>query len=273
MTLAAPEAAGGAAGRGKIEVHPEAAVVQVRKDAVAQLDASGQLVAQNPRSKADFELYVPTQDGLDRVVARISLDLLRQAQLTSKQTYRNVSSSFRSYQFMNGTVFVLGVVGFGAAMLRGFTSQDTTDAVVTAAFGGLSAASFIAFFLSRPLDAVATSGPHNAWLLAIVSTYWTKLAYFTDPRTAVRDIDAAEQAMSRAMVTYLQHTQPVATGRRRRPRARAPEAPAPAPEQEVAPRPGQRQGAGTADGSAPPPSSNGAHRMTSPRGGDTPGEA
>ena len=56
---------------------------------------------------------------------------------------------------------------------------------------GLSAASFFAFFLARPLEALERNAIYSQWLTATVTAYWTRLAYLSDRATVDADIEAA----------------------------------------------------------------------------------
>jgi hypothetical protein len=64
---------------------------------------------------------------------------------------------------------------------------------------------------------MSKAGPEAAWMLAIVNTYWTKLAYLDDARSVVEDLDRAQTSMGEAIAHYLQVTdETTRSGRRRR---------------------------------------------------------
>lgn len=39
---------------------------------------------------------------------------------------------------------------------------------------------------------MGAAGPRAAWVPALVATYWSKLAYMSDPKTVLIDLDAAQ---------------------------------------------------------------------------------
>ena len=120
-----------------------------------------------------------------------------------ESTMKRIGESFEGYLTMNRVLFWVGVLSFVTAVVKGLWSPDRADAIVAAAFGGLSATTFIVYFLSRPLAAMASAGPEAAWLLATVNTYWSKLIYLNDPTTFVKDIEAAQRDLEKSMALYL----------------------------------------------------------------------
>lgn len=143
----------------------------------------------------------------NEVSSEVSLGLLRASADTAKRTQRRLSQTYTLYLVMLVALFAVGLGGFVAALVSGFMHEGRSgsDPVTTVTFAGLSAVSFVTFFLSRPSAAMARLGPHTAWVLSIVNTYWTKLAYFNDPRRIVPDLNEAQQALDDALVRYLKH--------------------------------------------------------------------
>jgi F0F1-type ATP synthase membrane subunit c/vacuolar-type H+-ATPase subunit K len=157
------------------------------------------------------------EESIGDVVRRVSMSLLQQTTTTSLKTQQQLGRGFDSYQAMIWAMFAIGVAGFVSALWRGFTASSGADAVATAVFGGLSVTSFVAVFLNQPVKAMSKAGPEAAWMLAIVNTYWTKLAYLDDARSVVEDLDRAQTSMGEAIAHYLQVTdETTRSGRRRR---------------------------------------------------------
>jgi len=84
--------------------------------------------------------------------------------------------------WMYRILFGVGVLAFLAAVVMAYVSRDNpTTAIGTAAvFGGLSIASFLSYFLSRPLQALEENLQFITWLGILYNSYWTRLAYLSD---------------------------------------------------------------------------------------------
>jgi hypothetical protein len=63
-----------------------------------------------------------------------------------------------------------------------------------AIFGGLSAVSFLTFFISRPLRSLEQNVILITWLGVIYNTYWSQLMNATDPATIQQDLDTITKA-------------------------------------------------------------------------------
>ncbi len=159
-----------------------------------------------------LELATPVvaDRGAQEVVRKASLALLEGTSRTAQTTQRRLGRTFSGYLWMLAGTFAVGIGGAIATLYQGFTADSSEDVATTAIFGGLSAASFFSLFLLKPVEAMDRAGPHSAWLLAIVNTYWTKLAYFQDPRSAVADLNEAQERMEASFIRYLEHTAPPA---------------------------------------------------------------
>lgn len=193
------------------DIRPGAQTLEVRQGKIHVRGSAGLLGTIPLQDRADLRLPPPVSGGgvdphLLAVVTQVSEDLLTQVAKSATKTQKRISAGFTSYLAMTWVLFLLGVAGFGAAMVRGFTAETSAEAATTAVFAGLSAASFVAIFLSQPVRAMGKAGPEAAWVLAIVNTYWTKLAYVNDPRTVVADLNEAQDKLSRAFVEYLRLT-------------------------------------------------------------------
>ncbi len=154
----------------------------------------------------------PSKDTIDAreraglAAAKMSEELLRGGSRAALATQKRIGWAFAGYLWMLGAMFAVGIGAFVAAVIRGFTAHDASEVVVTAIFGGLSATTFVAVFLAGPTSAMGRAGPHSAWLLAIVNTYWSKLAYFTNAATVIADLNEAQKVLNRDLISYLKYT-------------------------------------------------------------------
>lgn len=92
-------------------------------------------------------------------------------------------------------LFAVGLGTAVATVARGFVAEDPAAALATVAIAGLSAASFFAFFLARPLEALERNAVHTQWLTAAVTGYWTRLAYIADSGTVGADVHEATRQL------------------------------------------------------------------------------
>ena len=180
--------------------------IRVTADAVEFLGARG-IVGMRARSSTALEIALANpsseNDGLQEAVDRSQKKLIANISKALESTMNRVGSSFSWHLYMNVAVFSVGLGSFALAAFKGLADPDRTDAIVAAAFGGLSAVTFLAYFISRPIAAVASAGPEAAWLLGTVNTYWTKLIYLNNPSTFVREIETAQKDFEDSMVLFL----------------------------------------------------------------------
>jgi hypothetical protein len=91
---------------------------------------------------------------------------------------------------MYGIVFAVGVLSFISAVVLSIT---TGQAVYALAFGGLSIAAFLSYFISGPLRSLEENLEFITWLGMIYNTYWTRLVAASNPDTTQQDLQAATQ--------------------------------------------------------------------------------
>ena len=118
-----------------------------------------------------------------------------------KSGYRHNDEMFRSVLkaflgpyyttvWMNGILFAVGILSFLAGVVLSIAYKQPLYALV---FGGLSVASFLSYFLSRPLRSLEQNLEFITWLGAIYNTYWTWLVCANEPSTMQKDIQMATQ--------------------------------------------------------------------------------
>jgi hypothetical protein len=142
------------------------------------------------------------QDVANKKALDISLDLIQQTGASAKRVSKRLSTVFRYYTLMLVLTFSLGIGGFVAALFSAFVA-DPPNTAATITFAGLSAASFASTFVRAPTESMERLGPNTAWLLAIVNTYWTKLAYFNDSTRAAEDLERADQEFAASMKRFI----------------------------------------------------------------------
>ena len=93
--------------------------------------------------------------------------------------------------WMYRILFGVGILAFVAAIVMAYVSRDNpATAIGTAAiFGGLSVASFLSYFLSRPLQALEENLQFITWLGILYNSYWTRLAYLSDNDTVQEGLE------------------------------------------------------------------------------------
>ncbi|HXF64885.1 MAG TPA: N-acetylmuramidase domain-containing protein, partial [Caldilineaceae bacterium] len=84
---------------------------------------------------------------------------------------------------------VLFAVGLSAFVVAAVLSAWTGQAWFGVIFGGLGLASFISYFLSRPLRALEENLNFITWLGIIYNSYWTRLVYAMNQETIQQDLD------------------------------------------------------------------------------------
>ncbi|MBV7327155.1 peptidoglycan DD-metalloendopeptidase family protein [Chloroflexi bacterium TSY] len=93
--------------------------------------------------------------------------------------------------WMYRILFAVGILAFLAAIVLAMVLPPGQSVGTAALFGGLSAASFVAYFLSRPLQALEENLQFITWLGIVYNTYWTRVTYAMDQDTFHKQIEDA----------------------------------------------------------------------------------
>jgi hypothetical protein len=105
-----------------------------------------------------------------------------------KRVLNAFMGAYQSTVLMYKTLFGVGIASFIlAAALSAWMRQPAYGLI----FGGLSAASFLSYFLSKPLQSLEQNLQFITWLGVIYNNYWTRLLYMMDQRTVQADLQAA----------------------------------------------------------------------------------
>jgi hypothetical protein len=94
--------------------------------------------------------------------------------------------AYNSTVTMYKILFGVGVASFvAAAGLSAWTGRASFGLI----FGGLSAATFLSYFLSRPLHSLEQNLQFVTWLGVVYNSYWTRLLYMMDQSTVQKDLE------------------------------------------------------------------------------------
>lgn len=126
-----------------------------------------------------------------RAVDQFATTVLERAAANADATSRALERGRKLQIVLYVLVFTVGLGTAVAAVVTCLMVNSVGEAVAGIGLAGLSAASFFAFFLARPLEALERNAIYSQWLTAAVTAYWTRLAYLNDTETVDSDIKAA----------------------------------------------------------------------------------
>jgi hypothetical protein len=87
-------------------------------------------------------------------------------------------------------------------------SAATKESSFGLIFGGLGAAAFLSYFISRPLQALEQNLQFITWLGVVYNTYWTRLASMRNQATVQKDLlDATRDATSEIQKIIAKHVE------------------------------------------------------------------
>jgi len=105
---------------------------------------------------------------------------------------RTLEAFMKPYRLTVGLYVSLFGVGLGLFVVAAAMGLRNGSSVVAIAFAGLSVASLLAFFVRQPLHALEENLECITWLGVAFNTYWTRLMYMSDAKTAQTELKAAE---------------------------------------------------------------------------------
>lgn len=91
------------------------------------------------------------------------------------------NATVRMYRMLFGVGLASFIVAVGLSIW-------TREALFALVFGGLTAASFITYFLTRPLRSLEENLNFITWLGVIYNSYWARLLYATNMETIQEDL-------------------------------------------------------------------------------------
>lgn len=89
---------------------------------------------------------------------------------------------------MNKVLFIVGIGLFLCAVALSVFTREWQFGLI---FGGLGLGLFLAYFISRPMQALEENQEFIAWLGVAYNTYWSRLMYAQNQDTILADIKAA----------------------------------------------------------------------------------
>jgi hypothetical protein len=169
-----------------------AALIQDAAQTFTRLQTQSRLNTQNDEPPAPWLLvppHDPSLESMDPELYAAWRQHIIQGFRNNQEMFERVLNSFmvpynttvRMYRMM----FVVGLISFLLAIAFSLWTREAYFALV---FGGLSAASFITFFLSRPLRSLEENLNYITWLGVIYNSYWARLVYALNVDTIQEDL-------------------------------------------------------------------------------------
>jgi len=154
------------------------------KPTLARLDNSGE----------NLLLYLPVgnganNSGMDPTLKHFAKEVITANQDNLKKGRLQRELPYWTVFVMNLILFGVGLIAFGAAIVRGLSG----DPVSTATFGGITISAIISTFLLNPITSLQKSNLLNTGLVCLINTYWDRLLYFEDPKTIDADLKRATE--------------------------------------------------------------------------------
>ncbi len=104
---------------------------------------------------------------------------------------RTLNAFMKPYNITIGMYVAIFVVGILLFVLAAYLALAGNQPVTAIAFGGLSVASFLLFFIRQPVQALEENLEFISWLGVAFNTYWTRLMYMDDIESIQTDLKAA----------------------------------------------------------------------------------
>ena len=141
-----------------------------------------------------LQVEAPSGPGMPPEIAEVkkfASSVLAQNAASLQNSSQYLRISYVLLLVMYCTLFVVGVATAVAAIIKGITATNASEALSPLIFAGLSAASFLTLFIVRPLESLERNAIFSTWVVAALNTYWTQLMYFDDPKTIYTDLKSA----------------------------------------------------------------------------------
>lgn len=158
-------------------------------------------------SQGDIDLFAtpfsppPVVPEMDRLkenhpeLYKAYVDHLKEGYKNNSRIFGKVLSAFMashtSTLVMYWILFAVGVGAVVAAIVLGMLQEELA---IGAAFIGVGAAAFVAYFIGRSTQSVEENLVYITWLGVIYNSYWTHLAWATKPETAQAELEKATAA-------------------------------------------------------------------------------
>ncbi|MGD8966813.1 MAG: hypothetical protein PVI07_04830 [Anaerolineae bacterium] len=200
----------------EVEVHPTLPTVKLpqstKKDDVtnsepeAREDASRQPNGGTgpdtdaPTGKPMWAATLPEGTEVDPALLGYSREHIKAGYRHNDEMFRCILEPFlgpyHTTVWMNVIIFAVGILSFVSAVGLSIWSQEARYAL---AFGGLSAAAFLGYFIGRPLRSLEENLEFITWLGIAYTTYWTRVVAANNPDTAQQDLQSATNDATAAL--------------------------------------------------------------------------
>lgn len=140
-----------------------------------------------------------TADGkplsqVDPVLYRAWSEHISQGFTNNNTMFARVLNAFLYPYWLTVVLYVaLVLVGVGLFLLGVWLAIGRGEAMFGVISGGLGVAALLAFFVSRPLQALEENLQFITWLGIIYNTYWSQLAVANDTATVKTDLQEITQ--------------------------------------------------------------------------------
>ncbi|NJN84094.1 MAG: N-acetylmuramidase family protein [Caldilineaceae bacterium] len=146
---------------------------------------------QGVREEADGK---PTEPTVDPELYSIWVHHVEQGLANNNIMFKRVLSAFMVPYYMTVVMYVLlFLVGIGLFVVAARLSANQGTQLAGLLFGGLGVATFLGFFISKPLRSLEENLQFITWLGIVYNTYWTQLLYMQDSSTIHDDLKRATQ--------------------------------------------------------------------------------
>ena len=173
------------------EVLPVVNVPAPQPDVFTESDTASPVADSEDRQPSFLPVQVTGRDkAVDKELLEAWKDYMKEGFKQNNRMFSRVLRAFMIPYWLTVAMYVaLFLFGLGAfALAANLAVQEELE--FAAIFGGLSAATFLTFFISRPLRSLEQNVILITWLGIVYNTYWSQLMNATDPATIQKDLDA-----------------------------------------------------------------------------------
>jgi len=103
------------------------------------------------------------------------LNMVKENVRSLEGSSKYITLSYNALFLMYCLLFIVGLITAIAAIIKGFSAQNGTEAIPSLIFAGLSSASFFTLFISRPLESLERNIIFSLWLTIILNSSRTRL--------------------------------------------------------------------------------------------------
>jgi hypothetical protein len=147
------------------------------------------------------QLVQPTP-AMDERLYNLWLEHIRHGFENNNVMFKRVLRAFMLPYYMTIAMYVLMfLVGIGLFVVAAYLSSREGTQIAGLVFGGMGVATFLGYFMSKPLRSLEENLQFITWLGIVYNTYWTRLLYMQNATTVQADL---KEATAEA-VTQIEH--------------------------------------------------------------------